>query len=377
MAHSPPYRVGVLGGGQLGRMLGLAGIPLGVRFHFLEPAEGAPAAAVGETIPGEYHDLRALDILAERVEVVTYEFENVPASATERLHQRRTRVLPPPQALGVAQDRLLEKERFLELDIPTPEFRPAATKREVWRAAEEMGLPLVLKTRTQGYDGKGQRTLRIPEDVPPAWEALKNDRGVLVERFIPFQRELSLVALRTAKGEFRAYPLVENLHENGILVRTLAPAPHVTPSLQEEAEEYVQALMKSLDYVGILALEFFQWNGQLLANEFAPRVHNTGHWTQDGAGTSQFENHLRAILDLPPGPTHADGYTVMFNLLGRLPSIDALLREPLARVHLYDKEPRPGRKLGHVNITGREWKKVEAAAKRVEALVRRAAGTGI
>lgn len=349
----------------MGRMLGLAGLPLGMRFHFLEPAPDPPAGDVGALIPGEYHDHRALDLLMEEVDLVTYEFENVPSTATEHLLAAGIPVFPPPVALAVAQDRLREKERFESAGIPTPLYRPVDSEVGLREALSELGFPSVLKTRRMGYDGKGQAVIRNPGDVPGAWGELGPRGPLLLEAFVGFQRELSIVAVRGRDGTFVAYPLVENLHRDGILVRTLAPAPGVTAELAERAERFARLLMEGLGYVGVMALELFQEGDTLLANEIAPRVHNSGHWTQDGARISQFENHLRAVAGLPLGSTEAVGHTVMLNLLGTLPPLVSVLREPLAHLHLYGKSERPGRKLGHVNVTGEDRSQVEAAASRI------------
>lgn len=358
-------RIGVLGGGQLGRMLGLAGIPLGMRFHFLEPTPHPPAGAVGELIPGEYDDPSAVDLLAEEVDLVTYEFENVPSGTSRRLRELGVPVFPPPEALAVAQDRLREKELFRDLDVPTPAFRTVDTAEDLRAGVAEVGLPCVLKTRRLGYDGKGQVVLQSEAELEGAWELLGTRGPLLLEAFVPFQRELSIVAARGRDGSVAAYPLVENLHRDGILVRSTAPARGVPPVLAERALAYSSRIMEALGYVGVMALELFQEGDGLLANEMAPRVHNSGHWTQDGAPVSQFENHLRAVAGLPLGPATARGHTVMLNILGRLPLPEVVLRDPMAHLHLYGKEERAGRKLGHINVTGEDASAVEAAAARI------------
>lgn len=315
--------VGCIGGGQLGRMLALAGAPLGIRMRFLDPAPDACAGAVGELLVGPYDDATLLDRLAEGAVAVTYEFENVPPEAA-----RRVGALPDAQALEQGQDRLLEKELFRRLGIPTARFG----------ALEEVGAPALVKSRRLGYDGKGQR---LVQEVGPIGQ------DELAEELLDFDRELSIVAVRGRDGETRFYPLVENEHRGGILAVSRAPAPDAP---QAEAEEIATALLDELDYVGVLALELFEVDGTLLANEFAPRVHNSGHWTIDGAVTSQFENHLRAILGLPLGDTSAVAPSVMLNLVGSTPPLERLLRLPRAHVHLYGKAARPGRKLGHVTL---------------------------
>ena len=317
--------VAVLGGGQLGRMLALAGIPLGLSFRFLDPAPDAPAGAVGELLVGAYDDPALLDRLADGAAAVTYEFENVPVAAA-----RRVGALPAAAALEHGQDRLAEKELFRRLGIPTPRFGSLA----------ETGLPALVKTRRLGYDGKGQR--RVERE-----ESLREDE--LAEELVPFERELSILAVRGRDGETAFYPLVENAHEQGILRLSQVPA---AAAPQREAEELAALLLDELSYVGVLAVELFEVGGRLLASELAPRVHNTGHWTIEGAATSQFENHLRAILGLPLGSTALREPCAMVNLIGRLPPLDRLLSLPGAHVHLYGKQPRPGRKLGHVTLVG-------------------------
>ncbi len=364
--------VGVLGGGQLGRMLALAGIPLGLRFRFLEPRAPAPVDGLGEIVRGAYDDLDAVRRFGEGLEVVTYEFENVPVRSAREL-AGAVPVYPPPAALEVAQDRLHEKEAFARLGIPAAPWRTVDTRADLDAAIAELGLPGVLKTRRLGYDGKGQEVLREAADLDAAWDRL-GGRPLLLEGFVHFQRELSIVAARGPDGAEVFYPLVENRHREGILVETTAPAPDVSPELQASAEGYARALLDDLDYVGVLALELFDDDGRLLANELAPRVHNSGHWSQNGAVTSQFENHMRAVAGLPLGATAATGTTVMLNLLGALPPIAAVLAEPAAHLHLYDKAPRPGRKIGHVNVTGADADAVQAAAARIRAAMPAAAG---
>ncbi len=313
--------VGVIGGGQLGRMLALAGIPLGLSFRFLDPSPDAPAGAVGELLVGAYDDPDLLDRLAEGADVVTYEFENVPVEAA-----RRVGAIPDARALEAAQDRLVEKQLFRRLGIPTARIDD-----------EVETFPAILKTRRLGYDGKGQR---LVETRPGS------DPGQVLEERVPFDRELSLLAVRGRDGDTRFWPLVENVHEDGILRSSRVPAAGAP---QAQAEEYGARLLGELGYVGVLALELFDVTGDLLANEFAPRVHNTGHWTTEGSATSQFENHLRAILGLPLGATDARP-SLMVNLIGAIPPTGRVLAIPGAHLHLYGKEPRPGRKLGHVTL---------------------------
>ncbi|HZO89783.1 MAG TPA: 5-(carboxyamino)imidazole ribonucleotide synthase [Chthonomonadaceae bacterium] len=350
--------VGVLGGGQLGRMLALAGYPLGLRFRFLDPSPEAPAGHLAPCLTGNYDDQEALESFTSGLSVVTYEFENVPASSVGFLAERLP-VYPPPEALEVAQDRLSEKTLFRKLGIPVPPFAPIDTPEDLQSALERIGLPAVLKTRRFGYDGKGQVVLHRPEDAAPALHAL-GGRNLILEGFVAFEREVSILAARGRSGATVFYPLVENQHAGGILRISLAPAPNLTPELQAQAQDYAARVLEALDYVGVLAIELFQREGQLLANEMAPRVHNSGHWTIEGAETSQFENHLRAVQGLPLGSTAARGHAAMLNLIGTTPEPAAVLAVPNAHLHLYGKSPRPGRKLGHVTLRADDPASLEA-----------------
>jgi 5-(carboxyamino)imidazole ribonucleotide synthase len=340
--------VGVLGAGQLGRMLALAGYPLGLRFRFFDPTPNAPAGHLAPQIVGGYDSHAALDRFAKGLTYATYEFENVPVSAA-RYVAGRVPIFPPVAALEVAQDRLAEKTFFTQLSIPTPPFAPVDTWPALRAACHEIGLPAVLKTRRGGYDGKGQWVLRSPEEAATAWQEAEG-QPLILEGFVPFARELSILAVRGWDGATACYPLVENTHRGGILRRSLAPAPDVSAVLQTRAAGYAKRVLDALGYVGVLAIELFQVGDDLLANEMAPRVHNSGHWTIEGAVTSQFANHLRAGLRWPLGATEARGASAMLNLIGTLPDPAAVLAVPGAALHLYGKEPRPGRKLGHVTL---------------------------
>jgi 5-(carboxyamino)imidazole ribonucleotide synthase len=344
-------KVGIVGGGQLGRMLALAGYPLGIHSRFLEPAEDPSVRGLGDVVRAGYADLEALPEFARGLDVVTYEFENVPV-ATARALERLVPVHPSPAALELAQDRLSEKTGLRELQIPTAPFAAVDSFDDLRAAARDMGFPLVIKTRRFGYDGKGQFIATDEGDLASGWEEL-GGRPLIAEGFIPFERELSIIAVRDRDGRIESYPITENDHAGGILCTSIAPAPDLAEDLMRAAQAYVDRLMGHLDYVGAIAIELFQHGGQLLANEVAPRVHNSGHWTQDGAVTSQFENHMRAVTGLPLGETGTRCERVgMVNLLGRVPALADILRIPGSRLHVYDKEPRPGRKLGHVNLIG-------------------------
>jgi 5-(carboxyamino)imidazole ribonucleotide synthase len=340
--------IGILGGGQLGYMLALAGYPLGLHFRFLDPSPEAPVGRIAQRVTADYTDQAALERFSNGLELVTYEFENVPVEATKFLAER-VPVYPPPAALEAAQDRLAEKTLFRGLGISTTDFLPIAKPADFEPAVKELGLPAVLKTSRMGYDGKGQWILRTAEDIAKAKAELPNV-ALILERFVSFRRELSVLAVRSRNGETAFYPLVENHHRGGILRLSLAPAPGLEAPVQRAAEDIARRVLESLKYVGVLAIEFFEHEGRLLANEMAPRVHNSGHWTIEGAVTSQFENHLRAVLGLPLGSTGAAGHCAMLNLIGDLPEPPEVLAVPDAHLHLYGKVPRPGRKLGHVTL---------------------------
>lgn len=338
-------KVGILGGGQLARMIALAGYPLGLKFVVLDPDPNAGAAGLSEHLLGAYDNPELLAQLAETADVVTYEFENVPAHVAEFLSSH-TQVFPPAQALAVAQDRLLEKNFFNELGIQTAPYAPVDTLLDLQQAMPTIGYPAILKSRRMGYDGKGQVVLKSDTDLEAAWASMQGTPSI-VEGFVPFQREVSIIASRRPSCEIAFYPLSENMHKGGIL-RVAKACPN--DAEQAMAEDYVRRLLEKLDYVGTIALELFDVGGKLLANEFAPRVHNSGHWTIEGSETSQFENHLRAILDLPLGSTQTRGHAAMVNFIGGLPDSAVLLSLRDAHLHLYDKAPRKGRKVAHATV---------------------------
>lgn len=335
--------VGVIGAGQLGLMLGAAGAKLGLDFVFLDPTGDPPAAAVGEVIESAFDDDEGLRALAERADVVTYEFENVPVEAAQRLADH-VPLYPPLAALRDAQDRLSEKRLFEALDVPVAPWRPVDSGDDAESAARALGFPFRLKTRRLGYDGKGQVLVREGDDPRAAWERL--GRPAVAERQVAFRREVSIIGARARNGETAIFPLVENRHGEGIL--RVSTAPLAAPELERSAAGYLRRLMEHLDYVGVLTLELFDTDAGLLANEFAPRVHNSGHWTIEGAATSQFESHLRAVLGLPLGDTGPVGHAAMINLIGEIPAERARLESAGFRLHDYGKISRPGRKLGHL-----------------------------
>lgn len=341
-------RIGILGGGQLGRMLALAGYPLGLTFRFLDPSPEACAGQVGELLVGPFQDKDLLARFAQGLDLVTYEFENVPVEAA-RFLEGLLPVYPPSRALEVAQDRLLEKRFFQDLGVPTPPFHPVDGLPELEEGLGRVGLPALLKTRRGGYDGKGQALVRSWAEAEGAFRALGGS-GLILEGYVPFDREVSLLAVRGLRGEVAFYPLVESRHQGGILRLSLAPAPQASQALQEKAEGYARRALEALGYVGVLALEFFQVGGELLFNEMAPRVHNSGHWTIEGAETSQFQNHLRAFLGLPLGSTAPRGHSAMVNLIGLRPDFREVLKIPGAHLHWYGKAVRPRRKVGHITL---------------------------
>ena len=349
--------IGILGGGQLGYMLALAGYPLDFHFRFLDPSPQAPVGRIASRVTAEYTDFEALEKFAHGLALVTYEFENVPVEAA-RFLQKLVPVYPSTQALETAQDRRSEKLLFQKLGIPTTKFAVVNSADELHQVVQKMRLPAVLKTCRFGYDGKGQWVLRSNEDV----ERVKNEipsAPLILEEFVKFSRELSILAVRARNGATSFYPLVENHHRGGILRLSLAPAPRLSETLQREAEDAARRILESLDYVGVLAIELFECDGRLLANEMAPRVHNSGHWTIEGAVTSQFENHLRAISGLPLGVTRTLGFSAMLNLIGELPDANEFLALPDAHLHLYGKSPRPGRKVGHVTLRADSMQQLE------------------
>jgi 5-(carboxyamino)imidazole ribonucleotide synthase len=330
--------VGVLGGGQLGRMLALAGAPLGIRLVVVEPGDDPPAAAAAEVIRAAYGDPAALDDLARRCDVVTVELEHVPVDALAWLAERLP-VHPSPDVVAITQDRAVEKCALADAGIETAPW-----------AHGLVAFPggTVVKARRGGYDGRGQVVVADGDDLQSAAHL---GPDVISEGVVALDRELSIVAARSVDGEIAAYPLVENLHADGILRRTLAPAPAVPPATGAAAASLARRLLETVGYVGVAAIELFEVAGALVANEVAPRVHNSGHWTIEGATTSQFEQHLRAITGMPLGGAEPRGVSAMINLIGQVPDLAAVLAVPGAHLHLYGKASRPARKLGHVTVT--------------------------
>jgi len=353
--------LGILGGGQLARMLALAAAPLGAKALVVDSSADACAGQVAPLVVADWTDYAALEAFAAQVDVVTFDFENVPAETAHWLAER-VAVFPAPQALAVAQDRLAEKTLFRECGLPTPDFMTVDTREQLDQALAAVGAPAILKTRRLGYDGKGQFRLREPADADAAWAALgaqASRHGLILEAFVPFERELSVLAVRGRDGDFRTWPLTRNWHTDGVLAMSLAPAPDIG-QLQQRATALARTLAERLDYVGVFALELFVKDGELLGNEMAPRVHNSGHWTIEGAHTSQFENHVRAVLGLPLGDTGARGLSAMFNWIGDLPDAAPVLQAVDAHWHDYGKQARPGRKVGHATVCAPDARQLAA-----------------
>jgi 5-(carboxyamino)imidazole ribonucleotide synthase len=348
-------------------MLALAGYQLGIEFRFFDPNSGAPVGQIGELIAANYDDRPALEEFLDGVDVVTYEFESIPL-ATVNFVAERVKVFPPVPALATAQDRLLEKRMFEELGIPTPRFAAVDSLDDLKRALMHTGVPLVLKTRTMGYDGKGQVVARDEASAVAGFKVLSGS-PLIAEQFVEFQHELSVIGARGADGRTVFYPPVENVHRAGILRKSTAPAPNITPETASLAIDYCRRLMERLEYVGVLALELFSVDGQLLANEMAPRVHNSGHWTIEGAETSQFENHLRAVLSLPLGSTRPLGCSVMLNIIGHIPDRARVVSVEGAHLHLYGKAPTEKRKVGHVTLVARTAEQAERGSEELREIL--------
>ena len=345
---APGGTIGILGGGQLGRMLALAAAPLGYRVHVFSPDDDIPAGLVAaRTSHADYADPAALDAFAAAVDVVTYEFENVPAGAVERL-TATVPVFPDARALATCQDRLVEKAFLAGIQVPSTPFRQIDDGADIARALDDLGTPAVLKTRRFGYDGKGQALVHAAADAERAWAGLK--APAILEAWVAFEREISVVIARGRDGTVAAYVPVENRHVDHILATTIAPAP-IDDALAGRATAMARRIVEALDYVGVMGVEMFQaGDGRLLVNELAPRVHNSGHWTMDACVCGQFEQHIRAVAGLPLGSPERRGDAVMRNLIGAaVEDWPRYARDPQARLHLYGKrETRPGRKMGHV-----------------------------
>ena len=357
-------KVGILGGGQLARMLVEAGTPLGLDFTIVDPKADACAAGMGRFIHADYTDPDALDCLAA-CDRVTCDFENVPADALAVIDDR-VAVRPSAAALAAAQDRLSEKDRFTRLGMETPGYAEVNSRTDLQAAVEALGLPAVVKTRRMGYDGKGQMVLRDAEDLELAWRKL-GEYPLIVEQWVAFDHECSITAVRSGDGELRCWPVSRTWHRDGIL--RLAASLSVAESRQRAAERLIRTLAEDLDYVGCLTLELFAVGDRLLANEFAPRVHNSAHWTIEGAVCSQFENHLRAVCGLPLGVTEARGASVMVNFIGRMPAPCPWLELPDLHWHDYGKSAREGRKVGHATLCAPDAEALKSMLPRLDGLL--------
>ena len=357
-------RIGVLGGGQLGRMMALAGYPLNLSFAFFDKAVDCPSAALGPRFGDDDYSDASLQAFIDSADVFTYEFENIPTRWVEAIAARKP-VYPGVKSLAVSQNRLNEKQLFAALNIPSARFHEIRSEADLSAAVAALGLPLVIKTVTEGYDGKGQFLLREAEQVSTCWSKLGANAPLIAEEFIQFKRELSIIAVRGQDGATSFYPLAENHHHGGILSHSLVPAPHLDENTQLTAERYISSILRELGHVGVLTLELFETRHGLMANETAPRVHNSGHWSIEGAPSSQFENHVRAVAGLPLGSTRAEKPSAMINIIGKHPSARDVLSITDAHLHLYGKSEREGRKLGHITVTADSYPELEMRMSRL------------
>ena len=338
--------IGIFGGGQLGRMMAQAALPLNIQCTFFEASTDCPSAVLGQVISSKAEN--GLQDFINSADVFSLEFENTPLADVDVLIKNKD-LHPPRQALAIAQHRLSEKALFDELDIPVAPYRAVDSFDSLQQAVVELGLPIVLKTTTGGYDGKGQFVLRSSDQMEQAWVELGPAGSLIAESFVKFSREVSIIAVRGQNGDVKTWPLAENHHHNGILSHSIVPAPN-SADLQPVAQDYITRLLNHLNYVGLLTLELFVTDNGLYANEMAPRVHNSGHWSIEGAICSQFENHIRAVAGLPLGSTDVVRPTVMINIIGKHPKSEDVLALNGAHLHLYNKTEREGRKIGHITL---------------------------
>ena len=361
-------RIGVLGGGQLGRMMALAGYPLDLAFSFYDSNPTCPSAELGQRHGDAENSIESLDAFIDSADVFTYEFENIPVSWVERIAAKKP-VYPSVKSLSVSQNRLNEKKLFADLKIPSARFAEIRSEADLHGAAKTLGLPLIIKTVTMGYDGKGQFLLHSEDQIPQAWSALGAQTPLMAEEFMHFKRELSIIAVRSRDGKTACYPLTENVHHRGILSHSIAPAPFVENDIQLTAERYISTILHELDHVGAITLEMFETHNGIFANETAPRVHNSGHWTIEGARCSQFENHVRAVAGLPLGDTTCDRPTAMLNIISLHPKTEDILQIKDVHLHLYGKDEREGRKLGHITLTANNHHELAAGITQVADLL--------
>ncbi len=342
-------KIGVLGAGQLGRMLAISGYPLNHQFGFSGNSNNEPSALLGHMFALE-DNADNIESLVAFADVITYESENTDVEIVKEIC-KNVAVYPGEKSLFTTQHRGREKALFDQLDIPCASYQMVNSEADLKVAVEKIGLPAILKTATEGYDGKGQFLMRDESQITEAWQSMNGVESIL-EGFVNFKRELSLIAVRGIDNDHRYYPLVENTHHNGILRLTIAPAQDIDPAVQTTAEHYMQTLLDEMGHVGVLTIELFETEDGLVVNEMAPRVHNSGHWSIEGANTSQFENHVRAITGMPLGDTTPiHNFSAMVNIIGKIGPTNIVLKMPNAHLHLYDKTERTDRKLGHINIT--------------------------
>lgn len=352
-------KVGILGAGQLGRMLAISGYPLNHQFGFLAACENEPSSLLGKVFINDNN------ALVDFADVITFESENTDIEKIKEI-SKNTAVYPSEKSLFVAQHRGREKALFDKLNIPCAPYKMVNSKQDLEQAIDTIGLPAILKTATEGYDGKGQFFIRNKTQVNEAWKSMNGVESIL-EGFVHFKRELSLIAVRDANNNHKYYPLVENTHHNGILRLTVAPAQSIGSQVQKTAQHYMQTLLDKMNHVGVLTIELFETQKGLIANEIAPRVHNSGHWSIEGAHTSQFENHIRAITGLPLGDTTPNHpFCAMINIIGKIGDVNTVLNMPNTHLHLYDKDERADRKLGHINITANSQVELEASIEQLK-----------
>jgi len=361
-------RLGIIGGGQLARMLVLQAAQLGIRCMVLDPKPDAGAGQLAPQIVADYDDMTALQQLLDQVDVLTYDFENVPAAALQQLAPG-AQLAPGVEVLHAAQDRLCEKQLFRQLGIAVGDFHAVGSRVELLQAIDHTGYPAVLKTRRLGYDGKGQVVLREAEDLERAWQQL-GDHELILEAFIDYQFECSIIGVRSRAGEVRCYPLTVNHHEQGILRASRVGFTGLDAALQQQAEAWLQQIAEQFHYVGVLTLELFVSDAGLLANEIAPRVHNSGHWSIDAADCSQFENHLRAITDLPLGPVTVSAEALMINFIGQKPDPQCWLQVPGLHWHDYGKQPRDLRKVGHATLCAHDQQQLQQRLQQLQSVAR-------
>ncbi|PID43110.1 MAG: 5-(carboxyamino)imidazole ribonucleotide synthase [Proteobacteria bacterium] len=364
-------KVGILGAGQLGRMLALAGFPLDMTFTFYDTS-GSPTANIGKTYIDTDANFPLLDDFLSEVDLVTYEFENIPSRLTRAVEQKKP-LFPSTESILVCQNREYEKALFTRLGIPTARYFVVESAEQLKQAAGELGCPVVAKSVTDGYDGKGQAVLKSPVEADAAWQAIGHKK-LVVESFVEFKRELSIIAVRGRTGQIEYYPLTENTHHQGILRYSIAPAPELNPQIESLAQQLVKSLVDELDHTGVLTLELFETETGLIANEMAPRVHNSGHWTINSDLCSQFENHLRAIAGLPLGNTRSIRPACMINLIGKTGDLSKILQFPYANLHLYGKAERAGRKIGHITINADTYNELIWRVKNIQSILPDCAG---